>query len=79
MPAAFRKLDAVAVLTGPLLPASRVGESVDTPEGRGTVTGHNVPGDKVVVKLSADGSACACSRASVCGSRKAYEATHGSK
>jgi hypothetical protein len=31
--------------------APRVGESVETPEGPGTVTGHNVPGDKVVVKL----------------------------
>ena len=57
----------------------RVGQAVDTPEGPGTVIGHNVPADKVVVKLSADGSACACPRASVCGSRQAYEATHGKK
>jgi len=57
----------------------RVGESVDTPDGPGTVTGHNVPGDTVVVKLYADGSAHACPRASVCGSRQAYEATHGQK
>ena len=57
----------------------RVGQAVETPEGPGTVIGHNVPADKVVVKLSADGSACACPRASVCGSRKAYEAIHGSK
>jgi cell fate regulator YaaT (PSP1 superfamily) len=56
----------------------RIGEAVDTPEGPGTVTGHNVPADKVVVKLYADGSAHACPRASVCGSRQAYEATHGS-
>jgi cell fate regulator YaaT (PSP1 superfamily) len=55
----------------------RVGQAVETPEGPGTVIGHNVPADKVVVKLSADGSACACPRASVCGSRQAYEATHG--
>lgn len=57
--------------------APRLGEQVDTPEGPGVVTGHNVPGDKVVVKLTADGRRCACSRASVCGSRKAYEATYG--
>jgi cell fate regulator YaaT (PSP1 superfamily) len=57
----------------------RVGESVETPDGPGTVTGHNVPGDTVVVKLYADGSAHACPRASVCGSRQAYEATHGAK
>jgi len=57
----------------------RVGQAVETPEGPGTVIGHNVPADKVVVRLSADGSACACPRASVCGSRQAYEATHGKK
>jgi cell fate regulator YaaT (PSP1 superfamily) len=57
--------------------APALGEQVDTPEGSGTVVGHNVPGDSVVVKLTADGRTCACSRASVCGSRKAYEATHG--
>jgi len=32
-----------------------------------------VPGNKVVVKLTADGRKCACTRASVCGSRQAYE------
>ena len=50
---------------------------VDTPEGPGTVVGHNVPSDSVVVRMAADGSTCACSVASVCGSRKAYESTHG--
>ncbi len=59
--------------------APRVGQAVETPAGPGTVIGHNVPADNVVVKLSADGSACACPRASVCGSRQAYEATHGKK
>jgi cell fate regulator YaaT (PSP1 superfamily) len=54
------------------------GEAVETPEGPGVVTGHNVPGDKVVVKLTADGRRCACPRASVCGSRQAYEARYGS-
>ncbi len=57
--------------------APKVGEQVDTPEGAGVVTGHNVPGDKVVVKLTADGRKCACTRASVCGSRKGYEARYG--
>src|SRR5438477_2020520 len=57
--------------------APKVGEQVDTPEGAGVVTGHSVPGDKVVVKLSADGRKCACPRASVCGSRQAYEARYG--
>jgi cell fate regulator YaaT (PSP1 superfamily) len=56
--------------------APPVGEQVETPEGPGTVIGHNVPADSVVVKLAADGRACACSRASVCGSRKAYEAAY---
>src|ERR1700728_1984797 len=57
--------------------APALGEPVDTPEGPGTVTGHNVPGDKVVVKLTRDGRKCACTRASVCGSRKAYESKYG--
>jgi cell fate regulator YaaT (PSP1 superfamily) len=55
----------------------KIGEQVDTPEGPGVVAGHNVPGDKVVVKLTADGRKCACPRASVCGSRQAYEARYG--
>jgi cell fate regulator YaaT (PSP1 superfamily) len=59
--------------------APRAGTHVDTPEGPGTVVGHNVPSDSVVVKLTADGRTCACSRASVCGSRKAYESMHGSQ
>jgi cell fate regulator YaaT (PSP1 superfamily) len=57
--------------------APRQGEQVETPEGAGVVIGHNVPGDKVVVKLTADGRKCACTRASVCGSRKSYEARYG--
>jgi cell fate regulator YaaT (PSP1 superfamily) len=57
--------------------APKLGEAVDTPEGRGVVTGYNVPGDKVVVKITADGRKCACTRASVCGSRQAYEARYG--
>jgi len=57
--------------------APKLGEPVETPEGPGVVTGHSVPGDKVVVKLTADGRKCACTRASVCGSRQAYEAKYG--
>jgi hypothetical protein len=51
-----------------------VGEAVETPEGEGTVVGHNVPGEKVVVRMAADGRRHACALASVCASRKAYEA-----
>jgi cell fate regulator YaaT (PSP1 superfamily) len=57
--------------------APRSGSQVDTPEGPGTVVGHSVPSDSVVVKLAGDGSSCVCSVASVCGSRQAYESTHG--
>jgi len=56
--------------------APPVGAAVTTSEGPGTVVGHNVPSDTVVVKLSADGRACACPKASVCGSRQAYEEMH---
>jgi len=57
--------------------APRVGASVETPEGPGTVVGHSVPADQVVVKLAEDGRRCACPKASVCGSRQAYEARYG--
>ena len=57
--------------------APRAGESVETPAGPGTVIGHNVPADQVIVKLAEDGRRTACPKASVCGSRKAYEAMHG--
>ncbi len=52
-----------------------VGEAVTSPEGPGRVVGHNVPADTVVVRLDEGGSRCSCSRASVCGSRQAYEAS----
>jgi cell fate regulator YaaT (PSP1 superfamily) len=58
--------------------APRQGELVETPEGPGTVVGHNVPADQVVVRLAEDGRRTACPKASVCGSRKAYEAMHSS-
>jgi cell fate regulator YaaT (PSP1 superfamily) len=57
--------------------APRLGASVETPEGSGVVVGHNVPADQVVVKLAEDGRRCACPKASVCGSRQAYEARYG--
>ena len=53
--------------------APPVGAAVTSPEGPGTVIGHNVPSDTVVVTLAADGSRSLCSRADVCGSRSAYE------
>jgi cell fate regulator YaaT (PSP1 superfamily) len=56
--------------------APKLGAAVTTPEGAGTVIGLNVPSDTVVVKLAADGTTCACPKASVCGSRKAYEARY---
>jgi cell fate regulator YaaT (PSP1 superfamily) len=53
--------------------APAVGESVETPDGGGTVVGHSVPGESVVVRMAADGRKTACALASVCSSRKAYE------
>jgi cell fate regulator YaaT (PSP1 superfamily) len=57
--------------------APKIGASVESPEGPGVVVGHNVPADQVVVKLTEDGRRCACPKASVCGSRQAYEAKYG--
>jgi cell fate regulator YaaT (PSP1 superfamily) len=56
--------------------APKLGASVDSPEGPGIVVGHNVPADQVVVKLAEDGRRRSCAKASVCGSRQAYEAMH---
>jgi cell fate regulator YaaT (PSP1 superfamily) len=53
--------------------APAVGERVTTPDGPGRVMAHSVPRDAVTVRLDSDGSRCSCSRASVCGSRQAYE------
>jgi cell fate regulator YaaT (PSP1 superfamily) len=53
--------------------APAIGERVTTPDGPGRVVAHSVPRDAVTVRLDADGSRCSCSRASVCGSRQAYE------
>ena len=57
--------------------APKLGATVDTPDGEGTVIGHNVPSDQVLVKLAGDGRRTSCPKASVCGSRQAYEAMHG--
>jgi cell fate regulator YaaT (PSP1 superfamily) len=57
--------------------APRIGSKVESPEGSGVVVGYSVPADNVIVKVAETGSRCACPRASVCGSRQAYEATHG--
>ncbi|CUU58399.1 Cell fate regulator YaaT, PSP1 superfamily (controls sporulation, competence, biofilm development) [Parafrankia irregularis] len=54
-----------------------VGAAVSIPAGDGRVVGHDVPRQQLTVALD-DGSRHSCSRADVCGSRKAYEAAHGS-
>jgi cell fate regulator YaaT (PSP1 superfamily) len=53
--------------------APAIGERVTSPEGPGRVVGHSVPRDTVTIRLDSDGSRCSCSRASVCGSRQAFE------
>lgn len=52
--------------------APAIGEQVETPEGSGRVVGRNVPSDTLTVRLDDGGRRCACSKASVCGSRAAY-------
>jgi cell fate regulator YaaT (PSP1 superfamily) len=56
--------------------APAVGARVETPDGDGTVIGHSVPAEKVVVRLAADGRRTACALASVCASRKSYETAY---
>lgn len=53
--------------------APAIGASVETPEGEGTVVGHNVPGEQVVVRMAANGQVSRCALASVCSSRKAFD------
>lgn len=53
--------------------APKLGSTVGTPEGDGRVIGHNVPSDSVVVRLSAGGQTCRCSRAGVCAPRQARD------
>ncbi|MEU6412867.1 regulatory iron-sulfur-containing complex subunit RicT [Microbispora sp. NPDC046933] len=57
--------------------APRTGLAVDTPQGPGTVVGHNVPSDSVIVRLNEGGRRCACSKASVCAPRKQHDAMYG--
>jgi cell fate regulator YaaT (PSP1 superfamily) len=59
--------------------APAIGEKVETPDGSGKVVGRSVPSDSLTVRLDADGSRCSCSRASVCGSRAAYEGSPASE
>src|SRR5918995_7512251 len=54
--------------------APAVGEQVALEDGDGVVIGHQVPADSVLVRMSASGAMTSCSRASVCGSRHAYDA-----
>ncbi|MEO6713553.1 MAG: regulatory iron-sulfur-containing complex subunit RicT [Mycobacteriales bacterium] len=56
--------------------APALGTSVASPEGDGVVVGYNVPADTVVVRVNETGRRCACSKASVCGSRAEYDAEH---
>jgi cell fate regulator YaaT (PSP1 superfamily) len=58
--------------------APRIGAKVTVPEGEGRVVGHNVPSGTVVVRLSESGRRCACNKADVCGSRRAYDEAYGS-
>jgi len=59
--------------------APRLGTAVESPQGAGVVVGYSVPADEVIVKVAETGTRCACPRASVCGSRQAYEAIHGTR
>ncbi|GAB3211266.1 Cell fate regulator YaaT, PSP1 superfamily (controls sporulation, competence, biofilm development) [Marinactinospora thermotolerans DSM 45154] len=52
------------------------GSRVSTPEGDGVVVGHDVPRERVVVRISGSGRRCACDRADVCGPRRAYDSAH---
>jgi cell fate regulator YaaT (PSP1 superfamily) len=54
--------------------APAVGSEVETDDGLGKVLGHDVPREQVVVRMAADGRVSRCALASVCASRKAYEA-----
>jgi cell fate regulator YaaT (PSP1 superfamily) len=57
--------------------APKLGATVETSDGAGTVVGHNVPADPVVVTLAEDGRRTSCPKASVCGSRRAHDAMYG--
>ncbi|MEO6885691.1 MAG: regulatory iron-sulfur-containing complex subunit RicT [Jatrophihabitantaceae bacterium] len=57
--------------------APALGEQVQTPDGDGTVVGHDVPREQVVVRMADDGRRSPCALASVCSSRKAYDSRGG--
>ncbi len=52
-----------------------VGERVSTTDGEGRVVSHDVPREQVVVALD-EGGRCACTKADLCGSRKAFDGAH---
>ena len=58
--------------------APAVGSRVSLDDGDGVVVAHQVPADSVVVRMNATGATMSCSRASVCGSRQAYESKDAS-
>lgn len=49
-----------------------VGSKVQTEDGEGVIVAHQVPSDSVLVRMRDSGALSSCSRASVCGSRRAY-------
>lgn len=51
----------------------RPGDEVETPDGIGRVQSVNVPGEKLVVRLAANGKSTVCPVASTCGARAAYD------
>jgi cell fate regulator YaaT (PSP1 superfamily) len=53
--------------------APAIGERVTVDEGDGVVVAHSVPADSVLVRMNATGATMSCSKASVCGSRQAYD------
>src|SRR4051794_454967 len=53
--------------------APAVGARVEVDGEEGTVVAHQVPADAVLVRMKDSGAVSRCSRASVCGSRQAYE------
>ena len=55
----------------------KLGAAVETPEGLGTVVGHDVPREQIVVRLAESGRRCSCSKASVCAPRKSFDTVHG--
>ncbi|MGW2155401.1 PSP1 domain-containing protein [Nonomuraea sp. NPDC001699] len=57
----------------------RAGSRVSTPQGDGVVTGHNVPGDTVTVRLDDGGRRCACPSASVCSPRIQHDTMYGTQ